>query len=697
MSSDESSDSDFDDARVADGEVSAVEEDPASSSESDSDSDSSNDSSDDSLDNDSSSEEDDQISDQPVTAFANEKSSDVSSDESSDDDSDSSSSLDDAGDHVQTVRKNRVESSSDASSSESSESDSTDDSGSESGVEEISSKQPVLSAAQQRPATTTRRPEVQTPDNLQVTGLTRTQKRNARRRRLKALKDLEPEQLKSANSAEGDALSEDFLARKKALLAAILDETHEGGNANNEAEMGDAPSLDVAQEEESRETNTNAPNAGQAEASDLKDEPAKRHARVDMGAGRRLVFGALGLKTPANKADEQKIRDSLMKDVRPLVNPRVMQDNGADDTNEQPPDNNEGEDTDSWREKIIYKAVECCHEDMTLSEPPFPFRASENYQADTSYDDSAYYYDEEFDEDQYVAETRKKSRKKKGKSASLQNGSANQDEQDVVLDYDEAPIKSSQFTDVDDLPSLPTDIKALPLLEPTSAQPGMVITWNQLVMSKATNWQPEMLPVTGLIVPGGENGALHVILAKRDREDNEKMYDEVTGERVYGKFEVPDLDEGGEEEDTGFRSLQWAEMIEPRILQEAPTDEVAQTPMETAEAAVEDEMPSGHAKVSEFQSGQDSLESGFSTGQVRAAIEDDLMHDSFGTQANLETVSIQSGQRLPRLDLSMSEVQISTASNSFEHVGHNYPRTTDAQLEHVLTVAANPKMHTLQS
>lgn len=699
---------DFDDTRAIEDSTSESE----SGSENNSENDSSSDSSDASLDSESSGgEEDGQISNPPGITVVNDESSDVSSNDSSDDDSDSSSI--DGGQNAQTSPKDQVKSSSDVSSSESSESDSSEsesdsdsESESESEVEEISSKQPVLVPAQRRHATTALQPQVKIPAKVEVTGLTRTQKRNARRRRLKALKELEAESPKLADSTGEDAMSEDFLARKKALLAAILDESHEGDDAHNEAGMEDAPSLDAAPED-SRETKMNALNAEETEVPDPKDEPAKRHARVDMGAGRRLVFGALGLKAPANKADEQKIRDSLMKDVRPLVNPRV-QNAGADDANDQPQDDDDNEDPDAWREKIIYKAVECCLENMTLSEPPFPFvqrwdpqqnygamkkrkRASENYQADTSYDDSTYYYDDEAEEE-YVAETRKKSKKKKGKSVSLQHGSVNQDEQDVVLDYDEAPAKSSQFTDVDDLPSLPKDIKALPLLDPASAQPGMVITWNQLVMSKATNWQPEMLPVTGLIVPGGENGAVHVILARRDREDNEKTYDEITGERIYGKFEIPDdLEEGDEEEDTGFRSLQWAEMIEPRILQQAPAGEVAETSTDAAAAVAEEEMPSAHDKVSEFQSGQDSLESGFSTGQVRAAIEDDLMHDSLGTQANLETASIQSGQRLPRLDLSMSEVQISTASNSFEHIGHHHPKVVDAQSEHVLTAAANPQ------
>ncbi|RFU74617.1 hypothetical protein TARUN_7631 [Trichoderma arundinaceum] len=718
MSSDVASDSDFD--------SSEAEEDASGEEESESDSES--DSSDDSLDNDSSSDEEGQgqTSDQPVAAPANGKSEDLSSNESSsDDDSDDSSGSDAENGAVDghDVQGKSPSSSSDPSSSDSSDSDSTDESGSESefesesesdsesesgsesGVEEISSKRPVQPQVQQQTvaATAARPDQVQPSGTPQPTGLTRTQKRNARRKRNKAFKELQSDQPGLATNGEGGAMSGDFLARKKALLDAILNETHDGDAVAGEAaEMEDAPHSDVPAAGEPQEMEMDAQNEGETEVSDPKEKLAKRHSRVDLGAGRRLVFGALGLKTPKSKADEQDIRNSLMKDVRPLVNPRAVQDGGSD-ANAAVPSDDKDEDPDAWREKIIYKAVECCHENMTLSEPPFPFvqrwdpqqkydamrkrkRASENYQADTSYDDSAYYYDDEVEEDHYARENRKKSKKKKGKSVSLQNGNASQDEQDVVLNYDEAPIKSSQFTDADDLPSLPKDVKTLPLLERGSAQPGMVITWNQLVMSKATKWQPEMLPITGLIVPGGEDDNIHVILARRDREDNERVYDEVTGERIYDKFEVPDLDEANEEEDTGFRSLQWAEMIEPRLLQRAPSD---------GAATVESEMPPRHVQVSEFQREEDALESRFSTGQVRAAIEDDLMHDSFGTQANLESISIQSGQRLPRLDQSMSEVQISTASNSFEHLGHlnsnNLSRAVDAHLEHALTVAANPQ------
>jgi hypothetical protein len=114
-----------------------------------------------------------------------------------------------------------------------------------------------------------------------------------------------------------------------------------------------------------------------------------------------------------------------MKDVRPLVNPRTLQNGDGGKASDAPVEDEE--DPDAWREKIIYKAVECCHEDMVLSEPPFPFvqrwdpqqkyqtmrkrkRASENYQADTSYDDSTFYYGAHAED---IGETSNKKKKEK--------------------------------------------------------------------------------------------------------------------------------------------------------------------------------------------------------------------------------------------------------------------------------------------
>ena len=60
---------------------------------------------------------------------------------------------------------------------------------------------------------------------------------------------------------------------------------------------------------------------------------------------------------------------------------------------------------------------------------------------------------------------------------------------------------------------------------------------------------------------------LKVCLARRDRylDSNEKRYDHTTGQRIYDRFEAPDLQEEDEENDgndedgvdEGYRNISW--------------------------------------------------------------------------------------------------------------------------------------------
>ncbi|KAH8671656.1 hypothetical protein BX600DRAFT_459459 [Xylariales sp. PMI_506] len=109
----------------------------------------------------------------------------------------------------------------------------------------------------------------------------------------------------------------------------------------------------------------------------------------------------------------------------------------------------------------------------------------------------------------------------------------------------------------------------------------MVITWQQFVCSKATKYQPQVLSLTGVVCRVDEDGKeLEVMLARRDLkwEQKEKQYDYNTGERIYDKFDAPDLeDEDEEEEDAeetrrwneGYRTLSFGEMMDPRLVQPA--------------------------------------------------------------------------------------------------------------------------------
>lgn len=135
--------------------------------------------------------------------------------------------------------------------------------------------------------------------------------------------------------------------------------------------------------------------------------------------------------------------------------------------------------------------------------------------------------------------------------------------------------------ETDDLPALPKDMSSLPELRATDLKTGVIIAYKQLLCTEATNWQPQMSDfVTAAVtqIYDGGNQDFQVQLARRDRnvDRNEKKYDEETGQRIYGKFEAPDEDEDEEadEEDEGFRDVSLGQMVEARVVQHvSETDE----------------------------------------------------------------------------------------------------------------------------
>ncbi len=135
-------------------------------------------------------------------------------------------------------------------------------------------------------------------------------------------------------------------------------------------------------------------------------------------------------------------------------------------------------------------------------------------------------------------------------------------------------IADSQVADAEDLPRLPLDVSNLPLLRPGQAKAGMVITWKQWLLSAATGWQPQLSSLTAAVVDTENDGIeLRVRLAQRDRklDRTEKRFDEATGERIYDRFEGPDLeDDDGDEDDLaddGLRDIQFHDLVEPRVVQ----------------------------------------------------------------------------------------------------------------------------------
>lgn len=244
-----------------------------------------------------------------------------------------------------------------------------------------------------------------------------------------------------------------------------------------------------------------------------------------------------------------------------------------------------------WKQKISYRAVECVQEGIVdISEPPFPF-----YQR----------WDPQLQQDSWSTSQRRNKRKSRDSSQFYDSPSLNshkkrrQDEysrqvvdeysyqedtttflanqDDVVLNYDDVsfnagdgqlPAKGDE-TD-DDLPQLPEDMSSLPELLLKDLAAGAIVAWKQLLCTEATNWQPQLSEyMTAVVIEADSVGHLQVQLAKRDRdvEKNEKKFDEETGQRIYGKFEVPDEDD--DEEDLGFRDLVLSQMMDARLLQPA--------------------------------------------------------------------------------------------------------------------------------
>jgi hypothetical protein len=459
----------------------------------------------------------------------------------------------------------------------------------------------------------------QQPDVPPGRGLTKTQKRN-RRRREQRRRDAKEERSLLAQANESRADDPDLLARKQALLDAVINDdanedltTAPPGSALDLASIEDIPMAeDTPQDQqpessivtgltEAEDTTSQATPAGAAS----QEETPRRRMRMDVGAGRRLLFGALGLKNPKTKADEEKLKEDLMKDVRPLKNYR--QDEGTAEAatasdalrTESTPGIETNNDDTAWRAKIKYRAVECCQEGIELSEPPFPFvqrwdpqqqprrkrkRGSQKPQPEEHHDDP--YQDDSLNGAKNMA------------------AEDNNDTSNIELNYDD-PLATSngeenQATDVDDLPSLPRDVATLPPLQSTEVKPGMVITWKQLLMSKATNWQPQLSSTTAVVIAFDNDGTLRVMLAKRDREED-KQYDAETGRRVYDRFEMPSDSDNEAESDDGRRELAWAELIEPRLVQAEPLTSTPNTPAETPQPQANEPENHGNDDVSPAQ------------------------------------------------------------------------------------------------
>lgn len=376
---------------------------------------------------------------------------------------------------------------------------------------------------------------------------------------------------KTSKKANKDA---EFEARRQELLASLssggvdVGVTLSNGTAAAKKPNGTA----------SHSADKSSPVPTSTEKDIASSASAKKKSKVDMDAGRRLLFGALGIKNPKTKADEENIRNKLMKDVRKVKEPEPeVPEAAADD-----------EDMDTWREKITLRAVECCQEGIELSEPPFPFvqrwdpqqqyvhrKGKRGGKGKKNQRNQSEYYEEE----QASAKKQKRDHDTNG-STEYDDYNEYSEEGQHVDQYDgedsqayDQVMEDSQGVDGEnDLPSLPEDTSSLTDINPKDMKPGMVVAFKQLIMSEATSWQPVISEYrTGVVNIVSDKNEVELTLAIRDREYPERYYNQETGERIYGKFDMPVEDEEEEEDlDDGFRALGFAELMEPKLVQAEP-------------------------------------------------------------------------------------------------------------------------------
>ncbi|KAI9719234.1 MAG: hypothetical protein M1812_003564 [Candelaria pacifica] len=360
-------------------------------------------------------------------------------------------------------------------------------------------------------------------------------------------------------------------------------------------------------------------------------EPPRRRNKLDIASSRRLLFGSLGVRTPKTKDDEQKLRDDFMKHVRlPATQKRspahikfddageaapadvsvgdvknAHKQNGYDDSSkaakEQP--------DEGWKSKISLSAVECCHEGVKLSTPPFPFiqrwdpqqqagslsgkarsKAKKRKRNEAKYyeDDEQYYdgqnamnveyaepeADVELTYDEPVETLRSEDAKRQ--DSDEVNAAVNEQ---IMRDADGLSASATHVNcDEEELVALPENLSSRPPIVESEIQVGCILAFKQLDMSEETKWQPKISDYrTARVDNILKDGTLQVMLARRDRRIREMMFDDETGDRIYGKFEMPGYDGDDPPEDDGFLEVTLGELIEPKLLQAAAPSSGAQS------------------------------------------------------------------------------------------------------------------------
>ena len=418
-----------------------------------------------------------------------------------------------------------------------------------------------------------------------------------------------------------DALAE-FETRRQKLLASIASG---GVELVPEGEQGQPDSTILRDQQGSsrpdpqslstrEDPEVNFPAAAESETS-LQlgaDKPKTQpRARLNIASSRRMLLNSLGLRNPKSKEDEDALRSSHKREAeleaRRHQAPALQTINGELQTRTTittmiPASSGaglgngyyHGTKDDGWREKIILSAVECCESGVILSTPPYPFvqrwdpqqklSRSERrkggkkrkwnqpryYESEGQHTSTMYDYgadadaDIELPYDDLIEGLANGAPRLSGWKAITQ--STNEVTNDAE-DFNTTPIEGSCKDQ--DILEMPLHSEKCPELHQVDIRSGAVIGFKQLIM--AADWQPEISSFrTARVEKLLEDGSIQLTLAKRDRPNEQKKFDEA-GQRIYGKFEVPDQ-EDSQEVANGLLEMVFSDLIEPKLLQPAAID-----------------------------------------------------------------------------------------------------------------------------
>lgn len=372
--------------------------------------------------------------------------------------------------------------------------------------------------------------------------------------------------------------------------------------------------------EETQPAGIPSPSSTPPDASgDLASVPSgsqRRRTKLDLAGSKRLLFGSLGLKAPKTKDDEAALREKLMKDVRPV---KPVRDRVAEIEAVEAGLSSIESGEDKWMDRITLAAVECCHDGIELSTPPFPFvqrwdpqqqgtyskkkekRNRKRKRIDQSFDEGKYDdtprpgspskvarhedYDLNVEHPQFAAaafahdktqQTQQQSHDQYIQDSAAANQQLLRETSQSAAHPHSKSKQALEAEEPSDLPSLPDDLTEYQQLEKRHCSVGAIIAFKKFLMSAETGWQPGISGyLTAAVDELKEDGTVLVTLAKRDQPKSGARYHEQTGERLYSKFEMPGFDEDASN-DSQRLEMPFDELISPLLIRRASSNQFPQ-------------------------------------------------------------------------------------------------------------------------